>query len=56
MCIQYEVLSFSISEEEDVDTFHLKEDTPESKDEPVGEYSEEAQTTLEGQFLMMILL
>ena len=45
----------STSEEEDVATFHVKEDTRESKDELVREYSEEAQKALEGQFTMIIL-
>ena len=48
------MLLVSTSEEEDVATFHLKKDSRESKDELVGEYSEEAQKTLEGKFLMII--
>ena len=48
------MLLVSTSEEEDVATFHLKEDSQESKDELAGEYSEEAEKTLEGEFLMNI--
>ena len=58
MCIQYKVcFIFKLtSEEEDVEIFHLKEDIPESKDEQKGEFREEVQTTLEGEFLMIIFL
>ena len=47
------MLLVSTSEEEDVATLHLKEDSRESRDELVGEYREKAQKTLEGEFLII---